>query len=211
MSNLSIFTLVCGIVGLVALGLFILGAILVILFAVKKRPDGRRPKGKLVIGIILMAVNVFVGFICLTFGVLGGVSNLTLSKVGVTETQEELKDVFENNDKKKIYKLLAEDGIKGDAVTEDDIDELYEVMGSDINDDLEVDVYGYNSNASYTNIQYVLGDFETEDGDRFYIYVDYVIEAKDEDEIGIQHIVLRDEDRKKVFEAGETLSSQEAR
>ena len=211
MSNLSIFTLVCGIVGLVALGLFILGAILVILFAVKKRPDGRRPKGKLIIGIILMAVNVFVGFTCLTFGMIGGIGNLTLSKVGVTETQEELKDVFENNDKKKIYKLLAEDGIKGDAVTEDDIDELYEEMGSDINDDLEVDIYGYNSNASYTNIQYVLGDFETEDGDRFYIYVDYVIEAKDEDEIGIQHIVLRDEDRKKVFEAGETLSSQEAR
>ena len=212
MSNLSIFTLVCGIVGLIAFGLFILGAILVISFAVKKRPDGRRPKGKLVVGIILMAVSAFVGFNCMVFGLCGGVSNMTLSKPEVSETQEELKEVFENNDKKKIYKLLAEESIKGDRVTKEDIDELYEEMGSDIDDDdLEIDVIGYNANGSYTNIQYMLGAFDTEDGDRFYICVDYVVDAKDEDEIGIHRIVLKDEDRKKVFEAGETLSSKETR
>ena len=212
MSNLSVFTLVCGIVGLIAFGLFFLGAILVILFAVKKRPDGRRPKGKLVVGIILMAVSAFVGFTCLVFGLFGGVSSMTLSKPEVSETQEELKEVFENNDKKKIYKLLAEESIKGDRVTKEDIDELYEEMGSDIDDDdLEIDVIGYNANGSYTNIQYMLGAFDTEDGDRFYICVDYVVDAKDEDEIGIHRIVLKDEDRKKVFEAGETLSSKETR
>ena len=196
MSNLGIFTLVCGIVGLIAFLLFILGAVLVILFAVKKRPDGRRPKGRLVVGIILMAVSAFVGFTCMVFGLFGGVSNMTLSKPEVSETQEELKEVFENNDKKKIYKLLAEESIKGDRVTKDD---------------LEIDVIGYNANGSYTNIQYMLGGFDTEDGDRFYIYVDYVVDAKDEDEIGIHRIVLKDEDRKKVFEAGETLSSKETR
>ena len=126
----------------------------------------------------------------------------------VSEAQEELEDVFENNDKKKLYKLLADQSIKGDGVTKDDIDELYEEMGSDIDDDIEVKLYGYSANGSFTNIKYMIENFETEDGDEYTIIVDYVVKASDDDYIGIQHILLKD-GKKKAFEAGKAPSSED--
>ena len=194
------FTIFFGIVFLIALIMFILGIVLLVSAIVKKRPDGTRRKGMLVAGIILMVIGLGAGFISMTLGILSGVSAMTMGTPEVGETQEDLEDVFENNDKKKIYKMLAGQSVRGDEIEKEDIDELYEEMG-DIDDDIEVKVYGYNSNLNFTNITYCIESFETEEGDDYTLYIDYVVKASDDDLVGIQHVMLKD-GKKKVFEAG---------
>ena len=192
-------------VGLVLMAVFFLvmaiGTILLIVSVVRLVKKKTQRKGGLVAGIVITAVGLFLFIISGFLTMMGGIGTATLSRPEISEAAQDLATALEENDKEALYDMLAEESIEGDPVTKDDIDEMFEELGSDIDDEIEPNVYGYHSDTEIDTFEVNFGPVETKDGDKFYIYIVYAYDCKDEDQIGIQYITVR-EGKKKVFSAG---------
>lgn len=207
MSAFSEISIVAAVLILVFTIVLVIGVVLFIKSFTPNK-DGRRSKGKMAAGIVMMVVGFFLGLVSLLILIFSGISNAVFEKPEVKSAAAEVQQALEDNDLDALCDMLAEKGMEGDAITAEDIDKLYKKMGSDIDDEVTTTLRGYHINNSVQCVSFEYGPFTTKDGDMYTISVDYVIESSRDEYEGIQYIKLR-ENGKNIFEAGEHVEGDQ--
>ncbi|MCR5632448.1 MAG: hypothetical protein K6F60_03040 [Eubacterium sp.] len=187
--------IVAGLLGVIAL---VVGIILLISAAVRKK-DGKTSVTKVILGVFGIIASFGLFFVAFIFGILKLTVGDEMSSEEVKTFDKNIEKAFESNDSDELADLFAKKSVKGDPLTKDDAEEIFEHLGNDItNAKVRTNTFHVTNGDSFAGV--IVRPDDGDDGD-YKIQVEYIYKYWNEDCVGIQYIMV-ERDGKKVYEAG---------
>ena len=176
--------------------IFITGLILLIV-SVVKTVKGKQKIG----GIIAGSIMTVLGFILMFyFGMLlifGGFAYGIASNATATGFEKEFGSVLEDEDSNKLFKLFAKEGYSGDALTQEDADEICELIDNTKFRSVTPTGTSWHNDVKAINYKCVFADKKT--NKTITLNASYIVQASNGDYIGIQYIQVSKDSVKEEF------------
>ena len=193
---MKIVVIVSALLGVAAL---ISGILLIISSAIKKKKDGNVSAAKVVIGIICIIFSLCLFFVAMIFGILKVTVGDEMSSEEVTTFNNNIEKAFESNDPAQLSDLFARKSIKGDPLTKEDAEQIFESLGTDATDvKVRTNTFHVTNGDAFAGV--IIKPGESSDGD-YKIEVEYTYKYWNEDCVGIQYIEV-ERDGRTVYEGG---------
>ena len=107
--------------------IFIIGLVLLIV-SVVKTAKGKKKIGGIIAGSIMTVLGFLLMFYFGMLLAIGGVATGIAKNANATGFEKEISSVLEDEDSDELYKMFAKEGYSGDALTQQDADEICELI-----------------------------------------------------------------------------------
>ena len=188
-SSISLF----GIIMLVISAALFLAGIFLLVFGIVKTAKGKKRIGMIITGGILTMIGLGFTLTSALFNVysnrIGGAGEAAYS---ATVPIKPITDAVRSNDPEELAKLFAYRGYTGRALSEENAKEFFASIDGNV-EKLEITGSSLSVNGKTHHEQYFFV-LITDRSVKYNVTVDYISKCSDEFVIGLQHILVKNED-----------------
>lgn len=176
--------------------IFIIGLVLLIV-SVVKTAKGKKKIGGIIAGSIMTVLGFLLMFYFGMLLAIGGVATGIAKNANATGFEKEISSVLEDEDSDELYKMFAKEGYSGDSLTQQDADEICELIDNTKLRSVTASGTSWHNDVMAVSYRCVLADKKT--NKTINLSISFIVQASNGDYTGIQYIQVSKDSVKEEF------------